>query len=117
MQRKGEAHRRRAAHLALQRRRDALVALRAGETVWVTVRDADDGKIKRCKVEPMQGRADGKVLCFARRSLWAAQLFEKDGLKVWISRRSFRIDETHIFGRIVEQHARLAPGSASSRSP
>lgn len=110
----GDFKRARARHLAQQRRRDAISALRRGETIWVTVLDGDTGKLTRCEVVPDPGAlSSGKVLCFVAGTLRAAYVIEKHGIMAWVERRTIRISLDRIYGRVLQQHPRLRDRSAT----
>lgn len=93
-------------HLARQARSDALKTLRAGESVWITVPDFDNGGIARCRVMPIPYGASfeggKKTLCLLRNKLQAAIIVEKDGIRVY--NIQYHIQMKKLFGLVVESH-------------
>lgn len=114
MKKPGEFKAQRERHLVRQRIQNALIALRRGETVWMTLPDRDEGlRLYRCKVEPPPEEGYDfypalKAVCLVEGAIQVAYIVDKDGRRVFntggVHNYSYHIKDDKIFGLVVEQH-------------
>jgi hypothetical protein len=99
----GDAAGARKRHVARQGRQDALVRLKAGETVSIMAYTHEG--YKRFTVRPL-GLGEphgGEVLVLLERKIWVTDYYEKDGCKVRGTGSTYHVPPDKVFGIVVKE--------------
>ena len=100
----GTAEEQRKRHLQRQARQDALVRLRAGETVSIMAYTKEG--YKRFTIAPFapdEPFNNCQVLALVENKIWVVDYIEKDGCRVYGTGRAYHIPYDKLFGIVVKE--------------